>query len=546
MRTENDSVRARCRVAAVATFAGAVLGVLAGCTVGPDYAAPKPKLAPAYTAVNGAARSAALSHPSSEAADLAAWWTVFRDPELEALITRASERNLDLKLALASVREARAQRAAIAGGLGPEIDLSAGYNRGRGSENVVLPLGGGGSGGGGASRAEAQVKSGGGGLPGSAGSAFNGGGASGGPTSPFGEGGLPGVTTNLYQAGFDASWEIDIFGGTRRALEAANAGVAAAVESGRDARVSLLAEVATVYLELRQTQERLRIAQDNLTAQREALDVIHARAATGFTIDLDVAQQEAQVATTEATIPTLELAATMDEHTLALMLDLDADALEKELAPKPEAAAIVLPAEVPVGVPSELLRRRPDVRRAERELAQATAEIGVDTAALFPRFSLTGMVGFDSSDLHHLGDGSSRYYSIAPGLRWPILDWGRIRATVRADTERREQAFLHYRKAVAQALKDVEDALVRYRRDQERRAALARAVSASRRARDLARDRFAHGVSDVLATIETQRALLQAEDARAQSAGAVRRDLVALYKALGGGWGEPRESTSGK
>ena len=503
---------------------------LAGCTVGPRYTPPQSNLAPEYSSAptDQAGRTTQIvAGPEATAR----WWFVFGDPELNSLIARAARNNLDLQEALSRVRLARAERAGLTSRLWPEVDASAGYDRGHGSENVVLPFGSASTGAGGASSKGVSAE-----TTGSDPSQSGGGAAAGQPLSPFGQGGLPGVTTNLYQVGFDASWEIDIFGGTRRALEAAGAGVAAAEEARRAALASLLAEVATTYVELRTDQHRLQITREHLAAQKEELAIIEAKFKTGFATDLEVAQQNAQLAATQATLPPLETIERTSAHALAFLLAEPPAALTAELdLPK---ALPPLPAAVPVGMPSDLLRRRPDIRRAERELDQATAQVGVAAAELLPKFDLTGAFGLDSSDLRHLPEWSSHYYSISPGIRWPILDWGRIRANVHVQTERQQQAFLEYQKTVAQALRDVEDALVQYGNEQSRRTALAAATDASRRARELAGQRFEHGVSDLLATLDAQRTLLQAEDALAQSDGALRRDLISLYKALGGGWEE--------
>lgn len=530
-----------------------------GCVVGPNYTAPKPAVPSAYIEPAQPASAATTSRAVPGVEAVTRWWMVFNDPELNGLIERATKSNLTLQQAVARVREARAQRAMATTSLFPSINASGSYDRGRGSRNVVLPLGGGGASSGGNSSAanssstrsdtrplrsaQAMTVDDSGGSSGGAGagsaaipspSAGSGSGGGGPPASPFGQGGLPGATTNLYQLGFDTSWEIDLFGGVRRALEAADAGVAAAEEAQRAALVSLLGEVADTYMELRATQRRLQIARENLQAQRSALDIANAKFKAGFTTDLDVAQQQSLVATTEAVIPTLEAAEREAEHTLAFLVAASPGALDGELAPV--QALPNLPPEVPLGVPSDLLRRRPDIRRAERQLAMANAEVGVATADLFPKFSLTGALGLDSSDVKHLFDRSSYYYSIAPGIRWPILDWGRARAAVKLQNEYQQEALLVYQNAVISALKDVETALVHYSKEQERRKSLANAVDASRRARELAQQRFDHGTIDMVTVLEVQRSLLQAEDALAQSDATLRRNLIALYKALGGGW----------
>lgn len=511
--------------------------LLEGCAVGPRYVAPRPAMPAKFSEVARNDPMAAGSRPVGGVEAVTRWWLVFEDPELSSLVDRATRGNVGLQQAVSRVREARAQRAMSAAGLLPQLAATATYNRGHGSKNVVLPIGGSGAGSSGASASPAQARaeatasaSSAADPPGDAPSSAAGGAGG----SPFGQGGFPGVTTNLYQVGFDASWELDIFGGTRRAIEAANAGVAAAEEAQRAAQVSLLAEVATVYFELRTVQQRLALARANLAAQRDTLGIVEAKLKTGFASDLDVAQQRAQVSSTAASLPAVEAAERDAMHTLAWLVGESPEALGAELAARTSLAN--LPAQVPVGLPSDLLRRRPDIRRAERELAQATAQVGVATADLFPRFNLMGAFGLDSSAAKHLADRQSQYYSLTPAIRWPILDWGKIRANVRVENERQQQAFLAYQNAVLQALKEVEDALVHYEKEQVRRADLAAALDASRRSRELAQQRYEHGVSDLLTTLETQRALLQAEDAVTQSDGALRRDLVALYKALGGGW----------
>jgi NodT family efflux transporter outer membrane factor (OMF) lipoprotein len=338
----------------------------------------------------------------------------------------------------------------------------------------------------------------------------------------------------LYQVGFDSLWEIDIFGGTRRAIQAADASVGAAEEARRTVLVSLLAEVASTYLDLRSQQQQLAIARQNLQAQRETLSITDAKLKSGFATDLDLSRQAAEVALTAATIPALESAERDAAHTLAFLVGAEPTALVAELAK--ESQLPPAPPEIPVGVPSDLLRRRPDVRQAERQIAVATAEVGVATADLFPKFDLTAAFGLTSTTAKHLADWPSRYLTVSPAMSWPVLDWGRVRSQIRVQNEMQQQAMLNYENAVAQALKDVEDALVHYQKEQVRRLALADAVSASRRASDLARDQYSHGLVDQLVLLDAQRQLLSAESELTQSEGTVRTNVVALYKALGGGW----------
>ena len=512
----------------------AALGALylGGCTSAPRYRAPETPLPEKFSGEPAGSldKQASRTVPGLEA--VTRWWLVFHDAELNALIDRATRQNLSLQLAVSRIREARAERALLSAGLWPHLDATAGYDRGRGSKNVELPLGGTTSGSSGAPakvvRAETDAPV---GVNGGGAAESGGGGA---PISPFGQGGLPGVTTNLYQVGFDASWEIDVFGITRRAVQAADAATEAAEEDRRGALVSLLGEVATTYVELRAVQEHRRIAEANLAVQRDTLAIVQARFRNGLGTALEVEQQNALVQATEAGIPALDMAERTAGYALAFMLNEPPGALNAELSPARELPA--LPAEVPVGVPSDLLRRRPDIRRAERLLAAATAQVDVARAAWLPRFSLTGGFGFDSSNPGNLVGWDSRYYSIAPGIRWPLLDWARLGANVHVVSERQRQAFLAYSIAVAQALSDVENALVRYEKGQDRRRALASAAEAERRAHDLAQADYEHGVTDFLAALDAQRGQLQAEDTLAQSDSDLRRDLIALYKALGGGW----------
>jgi len=515
-----------------------ILLLAGGCTaVGPDYHPPHPDLPATYGEVEPAARGTGID----DGADgLGRWWRVFHDPELDSLIDQAIRGNRDLKEAVSRVRQARAQREIIDASLWPEANATAGYDRARGSKNVVLPLGAlaqnsGGSAGSGAAAAPRSSPS------RSIEDFSSGGGASssssappGGPASPFGEGGLPGVTTSLYQAGFDASWEFDLFGGTRRAIEAANAEIGSADEARRAVLTSLLAEVADIYLGLRTGQQRLAIARENLAAQNGTLGIARAKQAYGLGTSEDVDRQSAQAAMTAATIPALESAVRNARHTLAFLIGEPPNALDASL---PAAGPLPpLPARLPPEVPSDLLRRRPDIRGAERALAAATAEIGVAQADLFPKFSLTGSFGWDSSQFKNLPDWGSRYYSIAPGISWPILDWGRIRANIRVQNEAQHQSLLKYEDTVAQALKEVADALVNYETEQTRRSALADGMKASDAGWDIARQRYREGLTDMLSVLDAERSFLAAQDALAASDGALRTDLIALYKALGGGW----------
>jgi NodT family efflux transporter outer membrane factor (OMF) lipoprotein len=478
------------------------------------------------------------------------WWTVFHDPELDSLVDRALRNNRDLKVAVSRVREARAERQVVAAGLIPELDATAGYNRSLGSRNVLLPLSslagagssapkGGGSGasssaGSGATRPQdAADSSASAGVP-STGTQSNAAAPPGGPNSPFGEGGLPGVTTNLYQAGFDAVWELDVFGGVRRAIQAADAQAAAAQEGEYGVRLTLMAEVATTYLQLRSDQQREEIARRNVDSQRMTWKISQDKFDSGVGDEVEAAQELAQLRLAETSLPPLVSAERASQHALAFLLGEDPTALSAELSPTKSLPP--LPDRIPVGVPSDLLRRRPDIRQAERQLAASSAEIGEATAQLYPQFSITGAFGIDSSDLKHLPEWSSHYYAISPGVSWPILDWAKLHAAIRAANEEQTQALLAYQTAVMQALKDVEDALVQYGQEQDRHAALLKAVEQARRARQVTEQIYSQGLADQTATLQAERTVLQAEDELAQSDASLRNNLVGLYKALGGGW----------
>ncbi|HEX4795105.1 MAG TPA: efflux transporter outer membrane subunit, partial [Humisphaera sp.] len=352
---------------------------LAGCTVGPDYHRPAVEVPGQF---NAAATQPAASQPATTQAaatqpvvDLRRWWETFNDPALNRLIVQATASNLDVRLAAARVREARAQVLFNRAALFPTLDSSAEYSRNQLSKNAF-----------GANAAS---------------SATTGATATGTPS-------LPG-RTDLYRAGFDAGWELDVFGGTRRAIEAAQYTLEAQVEARRSALVTLLSEVAQNYIMLRGFQHELAIVQNNVAAQRDTLDLTRTRLQAGIATSLDVARSEAQVASTESQVPTLQTQIKQALERLAVLLNRTSADLEAELAP--EAQLPGGPPQVPAGLPSELLRRRPDVRQAERQFAAATANIGVATADLFPKFNLTGSLGLESLQLKTFANSSSLFWS---------------------------------------------------------------------------------------------------------------------------------------
>lgn len=484
-------------------FLAGALGIAAfaatGCTVGPEHTTPETETPAAWSApLEGGATAAS---PQS----LARWWDTLEDPVLTSLIERAVEGNLDLREARARIREARAQRGVVAGQNGPDVNLNASYSRSRGSEEVQ-----------------------------------------------FGNGpgiGFPGEDpegSDLYQVGFDASWEIDVFGRTRRAVEAADADVEASVESARDVLVTLASEVARNYIEVRSFQNRIAIAEANVRTQQDAVELARARFDAGLTNELDVARAEAQLSATRAQIPSLQAGLAGAIHRLGVLLGREPGALHGELS---EAGPIpAAPDEIPVGLPSELLRRRPDIRAAERQAAAATARIGVATADLFPRVSLTGSLGLQSSHIGSLPSGDARFWSIGPSLNWSIFNMGRVRSNIRVQEAVQEQTLARYERTVLEAFEEVENALVNYGRELVRRQTLAQAVAADQRAVDLATELYRQGLTDFLSVVDAQRQLYLNQDQLAQSERTVAVNLVALYKALGGGWEEnepaPRASAA--
>jgi NodT family efflux transporter outer membrane factor (OMF) lipoprotein len=476
-----------------AKFWALVLGLAltgGGCTVGPNYRQPDSPIASTW-------QEGQQTGIGTRPADLTRWWAAFNDPLLNSLVERAVRSNLDLRQAQARIREARASRAVTASGAWPAIDVSGSYTRSRSSEN-----------------------------------AFSSPSQGSGGSSPFI--GTIGEAQDLFRTGFDASWEIDVFGGVRRSVEAADANIEASVEDRRNTLVTLLGDVAKNYIDLRGFQQRIEVARANLKAQQETLDLTRVRFQAGLASDLEVAQAEGQLNTTAAQIPTLESSLKQAAHRLDVLLGSQPGALSDELSK--QAAIPALPSEVLVGLPSELLRRRPDIRRAERQLAAATAQVGVAMADLFPKFSLTGAAGLQSISASDWFTGRSRFWSVGPTISWPLFDAGRIRANIEIRNAQQEQALTQYEKTILTALEDVENSLVNYSREQARNRSLRDAVAANRRAVGMANELYIQGLVDFLNVLENQRSLYASENDLAQSEATMAANLVALYKALGGGW----------
>lgn len=525
-----------CR-AAVPAAAALALG---GCAVGPDWAAPSP-WSPMSWFTSGTPRPPAPSEPVAEPVD-PEWWGQFRDPVLTGLVRRVAGENLDVRAAGLRLAQSRAQRGIAAADQFPQVNGNASYTRERLSGRGVASIIGGGAGVSGGAAGSTGASTGGlaggttgGTVAGSPGSAANGlGGRQGGVPTRSAGGGSTIPPFDLWQYGFDASWELDLWGRVRRSVESADASVEASAEDRRDTLLSTLAEVARDYLQLRGTQEQLRVTRTNLRTSQDSLQITQSRARNGLTTDLDVQNAAAQVETTAAQLPQLEQQEAQGMNALALLLAMPPGALRAELErPRPVPA---VPPRVPVGLPSELARRRPDVRRAEAQLHSATADIGVAEADFFPRITLSGSLSLQALQFKDLGNWGARTYGLGPSISLPIFQGGRLRATLDLRRRQQQEAAITYQKAVLQAFHDVDNALTAYNAEQRRRVRLSRSVDANRRALALARDRYRAGLSDFLNVLTTERSLLAAEQQLADSTATVGTNLVQLYKALGGGW----------
>lgn len=462
-------------VAAVIAFGAA------SCAVGPDFRPPVKNMPAAWVSpLRGG-----LSSSSADAET--AWWSQFRDPTIDDLMDRAVAANTEVSQALARVRAARAVRSGTVAGFFPQLDATADYSRRQVSGTT---------------------------------------------------GSLPVLSSSRqfdnYSAGFDSIWEIDVFGGQRRATEKAGAELDAADADLRAALVSVLAEVARNYIEMRSLQARVAIAEQNAKNQLETLDLVRWRFDAGLAGALDVEQASYNREETRSRVPALEILLAAARHRIAVLLGLEAGALDAELAEARPLPAV--PPSVSVGIPAELLRRRPDIVVAENRLAAATAAIGVATADLYPKLSLSGSFSVSASDLSNLDAVLARGFSIGPTLRWNLFDAGRLRSVVKVRTADADAALAAWQTTVLRAGEEVENALVAIACEQERRDRLADARRSARRALDLASLQYENGLVDFQRVLEGQRSVFAFEETLAASEADVRTDVVALYKALGGGW----------
>ncbi|MGO8801412.1 MAG: efflux transporter outer membrane subunit [Roseiarcus sp.] len=485
------------RMRIVAVTLGAL--PLSACNVGPDFQPPAsglPSIPFANPASATSSKEATASAESSRPPD-PTWWKAFRDPTLTSLEQRVATANLDVRTATLRIAESRFQRGVVAAAELPSINGSGKYQRELYSQNGIASLLG--------------------------------------QLIPGGSGAAPAIAPiNEYTTGFDASWELDLWGRVRRQIEAADAQTEETEEQRRDTLVSVLAEVARDYIQLRGAQALLNNANENLKVEQSLLDLTQTRQEKGLTTGLDVENAAAQVEGVRAQIPAFEQQEAQEINALSLLLDLPPNALRGELV---RARAVPpTPARVPIGVPSELARRRPDIRLAEEKLHEQTADIGVAVASFYPSLQLNGTLVLDALDFNNLFKASSLQYAAGPSLTVPLFEGGRLTSQLELRKAQQQEAAIAYHKTVLQAWHDVVNALVAYRTEQERRSRLASQIEHSKEALTLARARYNDGVADFTTVLDTARTVLQAQEQYVQSTVNVSTDLVQLYKALGGGW----------
>ncbi|MEJ2233733.1 MAG: efflux transporter outer membrane subunit [Syntrophobacterales bacterium] len=475
------------------TFVLVVLFTLAllvsGCMVGPDFVKPDAEMEPGWMQKED-------PRIKSEPADFSDWWTVFNDPVLNGLIETAYQQNLDLQIAGLRILEARAQLGVAVGLQYPQTqEVKAGASANQLSENAANEA-------------------------------------------------IADRFFYDYQIGFDAAWELDFWGRFRRGVESASASLYATVANYDDVLVSLTAEVARTYVVIRTFEKRLAVARENVRLQKESLRIAELRFKEGVATKLDVTQARALLKQTEALIPRLETSLRQAKNGLAILLGILPTEVQNILGPpKPIPTA---PVEVAVGIPAELLRRRPDIRLAEFQAAAQSARIGVAKSDLYPRFSLVGSIGLQSSDkggvLANNADFSDLFstdsitYFVGPTLQWPILNYGRLKNNVRVQDARFQQLVVNYQNTVLQAAQEVEDAMVGFLRTQEETKLLSESVENYRLSVDISLIQYREGEVGYQRVVDTQRFLTEQEDNLASTTGSIATNLIAMYKALGGGW----------
>jgi NodT family efflux transporter outer membrane factor (OMF) lipoprotein len=469
-----------------------MLMVFTGCSltaclsVGPDYVQPELDVPADWNRLD---ISAEPMMDAAKSGDLSQWWQSLNDPLLTELVAEALLASPDLRSAQARLREARARRTVAASARFPTVTAA-----------------------GNASSRESSEEAG------------------------------SGDTRELYSAGLDATWELDVFGGVRRSIEAAEADLASSESRLQDTQVSLAAEVATNYVEVRSLQIRLRIARDNLASQSETLQLTEWRAQAGLVSSQDVEQARSNREQTQAQIPSLETGLAEAEHRLDILLGKTPGTLHPRLAATGSLPAV--PKQIAVGIPADTLRQRPDVRAAERTLAAETARVGVAEAARYPAFKLSGSIGLEALTLSALDNSGASTSTLLGGITAPLFDAGRLRSQVEIQDAVREQAAIAYEQTMLSALQDVENALVALARNRERSEALAIATASANNAAELARQRYTAGLIDFQSVLDTERSVRVIEDSLATSRADGVLALIRLYKALGGGWTAPTEPRS--
>jgi NodT family efflux transporter outer membrane factor (OMF) lipoprotein len=449
---------------------------LLGCPAGSDYVEPGLPTPEAWSQGGGA---------KLNERELRTWWRTFGDGELTGLVDRAVKGSPQLRLAASRLEEARAMRGVTESGRFPTLDAGASFERGR-----------------------------------------------------YAMRGRPDTNT-LYSGSFDSAWEVDLFGKIRRQAQAAEAQLQASEEDYYDVLVTLTAEVALNYVEVRAFQKRLAVAEENRAAQRRVLDLVKDSFEAGEVSRLDMEQAQTNVETTESQIPLLEMSLAQARHRLAVLVGLPPASLDGQLG---KVRGIPMgPRSIAVGVPAEVMRRRADVRRAERQLAAQWARVGAAKAELYPSLQLAGTVGLESIGMGTFLKGSSVIFGVGPSVRWNIFSGGRVRQMIKVETARQEQALIGYEAAILDALRDVEDAIVAYGKEMVRRESLARAEQSARRTVELAESQYRGGESGFLPVLDAQRSLFQAQDELVRSEAEVTTNLIRLYKALGGGWVNRKE-----
>ncbi|MGF6726683.1 NodT family efflux transporter outer membrane factor (OMF) lipoprotein [Paraburkholderia sp. GAS41] len=482
---------------------------LTGCMVGPNFERPQSSTPDVFNRT----QAAQASSKAVQADFSPQWWTLFNDPTLDSLEQQLSDTNLDVAAASARLRQSRAEQRIAGADEYPTLDAAASYNRERASPNGILGLLG-------VSPTGSPLES-----------------ASG--SAPLGAAALPPPPSgspayNLYQFGFDASWELDIWGRARRGVEAATALSDASYEDRNAILLSARAELARDYIQLRDAQILLRIARQNLEIARNATTLTEKRVHEGVVTNLDVDNAAALAESIESLIPTLESRCDTTINAIGLLLAKEPGELQSLLAEPHEVPA--LPAQVPIGFPSELVQRRPDIRKAEAQLHAATASIGMAKADFYPRISLNGSAGFQSLQLSNLANWASGQYVVGPSITLPIFEGGRLKGTLHLREAQQQEAAIVYQHTVLDAWREVDDALVVYDAEQRRRDRLKKVVSLNQNALSIAQQRYKEGAVDFLNVLNVQKQLLDAQSDLEQSQANAAANLITLCKALGGGW----------